>query len=314
MIITRLLGGLGNQMFQYAAGLALAERRRTVLKLDVSWFREYAEYEAHNRYALGCLNVTEQFATEDEIDRVRGPRLTRTERWSLPVARLLHFRRYAARNTAAGNHHRAKAFGFYPEFVEQPDGTYLDGMWQSERFFADAAGLLRLHFSFRYPATPPVAAMEARIRAGHPSAAVHFRRGDYARNPLFNREIGVLPLDYYYRAVSLLLQKVPGATLYVFSDDIDGIEREFHPNAPHVFVRATHPWNSHDKVRLMSQCDHAIISNSTFAWWGAWLNPSPSKVVIAPDPWFAASAQDTGDVVPAAWLRLASNSSEPSRP
>ena len=72
MIITWLSGGLGNQMFQYAAGLALAERHRTTLKLDVSWFRAHPEYEAHNRYALSCFNVTEQFATQEEIDRVRG--------------------------------------------------------------------------------------------------------------------------------------------------------------------------------------------------------------------------------------------------
>ena len=80
MIITWLSGGLGNQMFQYAAGLALAERRRTVLKLDVSWFREDPGYEAHNRYALSCLNITEQFATQQEIERVRGVQFTRTER------------------------------------------------------------------------------------------------------------------------------------------------------------------------------------------------------------------------------------------
>ena len=82
MIITRLFGGLGNQMFQYAAGLALAGRRRIVLKLDVSWFREDPAYEAHNRYALSCFNLTEPFATQEEIDRVRGVALTRTERWS----------------------------------------------------------------------------------------------------------------------------------------------------------------------------------------------------------------------------------------
>jgi hypothetical protein len=307
MIISRLTGGLGNQMFQYAAGLALAERRRTVLKLDVGWFRDYPEHEAHNRYALSCLNVTEQFATAEEIDRVRGVKLTRAERWAARAARALHFYQFASRHAGPANLHYPERFGFYPDFFEQPNDTYLHGMWQSEQFFASVADLVRMQFTFRYPQPPAVAAMAARIAGSGPSAAVHFRRGDYVRNPAFNREIGVLPPDYYIRAVSLLRQRHPGVTLYIFSDDIDAVEGQFHPDAPHVFVRATQTWNSHDNLRLMSLCDHAIISNSTFSWWAAWLNPSPSKVVIAPEPWFAESSHETADVVPGAWVRLAAN-------
>jgi hypothetical protein len=304
MIITRLTGGLGNQMFQYAAGLALAERRRTVLKLDVSWFREYAQYEAHNRYALSCLNITEQFATAEEIDRVRGVSLTRPERWSVLAARLFHFYRYANRHSPEGRHHPAESFHFYAHFFDQPDNTFLEGLWQSERFFALVADLLRLQFSFRYPAPPPVIEMEHRIREGGPSVAVHLRRGDYARNPAFSREMGVLPIRYYHRAVAHIRERHRGVTLYIFSDDIEAAKREFAPDAPHVFVDVTESWNSHDKIRLMSRCDHAILSNSTFAWWSAWLNPSPSKVVVAPDPWFAQSPHNSDDVVPGSWVRL----------
>jgi hypothetical protein len=303
MIITHLLGGLGNQMFQYAAGLALAERNRTVLKLDVSWFQLDPAYEAHNRYALSCLNVTEQFAVQEEIDRVRGVALTRSERVAARVARSLHFYRYANRYSGPSNLHAAQSFPFYPEFFDQPDNTYLQGMWQSEKFFAPASNLLRLHFSFRYPMQPAVADMMARIRGG-PSAAVHFRRGDYARNPEFKQVIGVLGFDYYARAMALLLERHPDLTFYVFSDDIDAVERDFRPSAPCVFVRAVEHWHAYDKIRLMSACDHAIVSNSTFAWWAAWLNPNPGRQVIAPDPWFAGGTQDGRDVVPEAWLRL----------
>ena len=163
MIITGLTGGLGNQMFQYAAGLALAEHRRTVLKLDVSWFKHDPAYEAHNRYALSCFNLTEQFATREEIDRARSVKLTRTEQWSIAVARALRLRQYAQRYAEPGNWHQPPTFAFYPEFFEQPDNTYLNGMFQSEKFFAPVADLLRLHFSFRYPSQPAVAALEARV-------------------------------------------------------------------------------------------------------------------------------------------------------
>ncbi len=306
MIITRLLGGLGNQMFQYAAGLALAERRRTVLKLDVSWFKEYAEFEAHNRYALSCFNITEQLATEEEVDRVRGVPLTRLERWSVRLAGALRLRQYARRLGSAGHRYSPPGFRFHPEFFEQPDPTYLEGMFQSERFFAPVANLLGVHFSFRYPPPPAVADLARRI-AGGPSAAVHFRRGDYVRNATFREEIGVLPIDYYHRAVALLRARRPDTTLYIFSDEIDAIEREFKPTGPHVFVRATQPWHAYDKIRLMSLCQHAIVSNSTFAWWAAWLNPSPDKLVVAPDPWLARRSPESADVVPANWTQLATH-------
>ena len=304
MIITRLTGGLGNQMFQYAAGLALAEHRRTVLKLDVDWFRLDPAYEAHNRYALSCFNLTEQFATAEEIDRVRGVDLTRAERWAARAARALHFYRYANRHAGPSNLHYAQDFSFYPGFFDQPDPTYLHGMWQSEKFFAPVANLLRLHFSFRYPMPPAVAQMLARIQGGGPSVAVHFRRGDYVRNASFNQAIGVLGFGYYLRAMALLRERHPDLVFYVFSDDIDAIERDFRPPVPCVFVRATDHWHSYDKIRLMSACHHAIISNSTFAWWAAWLNPNAGKSVVAPAVWFAGGEHDDRDVVPASWRRL----------
>ncbi len=303
MIITWLSGGLGNQMFQYAAGLALAEHHRTVLKLDVSWFRADPAYEAHNRYALSCLNITEQFATQDEIDRIRGVKLTRTERWSVALARAMRLRRYAGRHATPGNWHQPPTFAFYPQFFEQPDNTYLNGMFQSEKFFSQVSNLLRAQFSFRYPPTPDVEALAARIRSG-PSAAIHFRRGDYQRDATFARTIGTLDPAYYQRAVRLIRERSPNATIYIFSDDIEGVAREFTPAGPHEFVRCVKPWHAYDKIRLMSLCDHIAIANSTFSWWAAWLNPSPEKLVIAPDPWFDDSPHDASDVVPAAWMRL----------
>lgn len=303
MIITSLTGGLGNQMFQYAAGLALAEQHRTVLKLDVSWFRRDPAYEAHNRYALSCLNITEQFATQEEIDRVRGVQLTRTERWSVALARILRLYQYSRRHAAPANWHCPPTFAFYPEFFAQPDNTYLNGMFQSEKFFTPAANLVRLHFSFRYPPPPAATALAERIRSG-PSVALHFRRGDYVRNAGFNSEIGVLGLDYYHRAVRLLRERSPGATLYIFSDEIEAVAREFQPEGPHEYVRGIPPSHAYEKIRLMSLCDHLAIANSTFSWWAAWLNPSPDKLVIAPDPWFARSEHDARDVVPVSWTRL----------
>ncbi len=309
MIITWLTGGLGNQMFQYAAGLALAHRRRTVLKMDVSWFREDPEFEEHNRYALSCFNISEHFATCEEVDRLRGVSFTKSERLAASLARRLHFYRYAKGFERRGKRHAPETSAFDPGFFALPDETYLEGMWQSEKFFAPIADLVRLQFSFRYPASPVVEETIRQIESG-PSVAVHFRRGDYVSNPAFARGIGAVDLDYYYGALEILRGRHSDLSLYVFSDDIDAVEKEFRPPGRCHFVRSTGKWNSFDKIRMMSRCDHAIIANSTFSWWAAWLNPSPSKTVIAPDPWFVEDELRGRDVVPESWMRLGRSSKQ----
>jgi hypothetical protein len=305
VIVTFLNAGLGNQMFQYAAGLALAEQHRSIVKLDVRWFETNKEPAQHNRYSLGCFNIIEQFATEGEIARLCGRPPGRVEAFFVRQARAMRLYLFADRYLVTGHRHEARQFSYYPEFFAQPNDTYIHGMWQSEKFFAPVADLVRRHFTFRYPALPHGAEMEARIRNGGPSAFVHFRRGDYVSKPSHTKELGVLDVAYYERAVDMLLERHPEVTLYVFSDDIRAIAQEFKPRCPHVFVDMPQPWQAYDELRLMSLCDHGITANSTFSWWAAWLNPSPNKTVIAPDPWFSDSTHDGRDVVPESWLRLA---------
>ena len=326
MIITRLFGGLGNQMFQYAAGLALAEQYRSPLKLDVSAFAKLAHTEAHNRYALHCLNVVEQFATANEVRTFTDSRFNLFGRGCLRAAEALGMRSLAGRidnlkhsqinRSVAGGWGRRALFSattrwhippvlsFYPAFRTLGPAAYLDGLFQSERFFTSVADLLRLHFTYRFPALPAVAEVAARISSEGPSAAVHFRRGDYVSNKTYQQTLGPVGPNYYQRAVARLREQHPDAVLYIFSDDIDAVEREFRPGGRHHFIRAVKPWHAYDKIRLMSLCDHQIIANSTFSWWAAWLNPSPVKTVIAPTPWFSDGSLDGNDLVPPAWQRL----------
>jgi len=302
MIISWLTGGLGNQMFQYAAGLALARQRQTELKLDATWYEESPDRKPHERYALSAFNIMEQFATRGEIAAARGVRPTRARRLANTLTRAVGLPSAAARRVP-GNWHTPPTFAFYPEFFGQPDNTYLHGMFQSEKFFRPVAEQVRAQFTLRAPAPPALAALAERIRRG-PSAFVHFRRGDYTSDPRYAREIGVLPPGYYERATRLLRARHPAATLYIFSDDLEAVAKEFRPPGPHEFVREPPGTTAHDVLRLMNLCDHAIIANSSLSWWGAWLMPSPTKLVIAPEPWFAGLPHDTSDLVPAAWMRL----------
>ncbi|MEI8287838.1 MAG: alpha-1,2-fucosyltransferase [Verrucomicrobiota bacterium] len=299
MIITRLFCGLGNQMFQYAAGLGLAARHKTVLKLDVSWFGEKNSRAAHEVYGLSCFNITEQFATDAEVVLNQGHCLNRSEMWAGRVARKLGLGRYDTLLPRGGNWHIPKTFAFYPEFFAQPDGTLLDGSFQSEKFFAPVSDVLRLHFSFRYPMPPAVAEMAKKISAG-PSVAVHIRRGDSLKNP----KLSLVSLNYYQQAIARIRSHAPAATLYIFSDEIEAIQREYQPSGPHVFVNVTQPWHEYDNLRLMSLCDNFVIANSSFSWWAAWLGGAPDKMVFYPQPWSPSGVLDTRDIAPASWIGL----------
>jgi hypothetical protein len=300
MIISRLTGGLGNQMFQYAAGLALAEKHRTALKLDLSWFD--ASRAAHERYSLHCLNVIEQFATQAEVDALVGSREGPCERVAHKAAAVLRMHRLAQLlQPLVGRQHPQKTLKFYPEFFDQPDNTCLSGVFQSIRFFAPVAEELKLQFTFRYPAPPEVDEIADQIRESE-SVAVHFRRGDYVTK--YSSTIGWLQIKYYEEALALLRARVGLLRLFVFSDDIEAVEKEFALDLPRTYVKCIRPINAHDKIRLMSLCKHNVISNSTFAWWGAWLNANPSKIVIAPDPFFRGVGSEGPDIVPESWIKM----------
>jgi Glycosyl transferase family 11 len=307
MIISKLTGGLGNQMFQYAAGLALAHKHRTALKLDTGWFPVNAARSGvrHYAYALHCFNVLEQFATQEEINGLIGQSGGLFEKVAYRAATILGLHRLSrVLGPSVGQLHNQESAKFYPSFLDLPDNTYLSGTFQSEKFFLPVAEQLRPQFSFRYPLSSEVAGLAREIKETE-SISVHFRWGDYVSDARYRESLGVLPMGYYRDAVALLRQKLGTAIkLYVFSDDIDAVEKEFLPDAPRTYVRGVRPENSHDELRLMALCRHNVIANSTFSWWAAWLNANSAKVVIAPDPFFQGLGADGADVVPESWVKL----------
>lgn len=307
MIVTHLLGGLGNQMFQYAAGLALANYHRTILKLDPSWFR--VGQAGNSNYALSCFNITEQFATADECAALKGTQLTRTERWSAFAAKTLRLYQYSTRLRARGTYFSESTYHFDPAFWSQPDGTYLEGLWQSEKYFAPVADLLRAHFSLRYPPNAVASDLLQRIRASE-SCAIHVRRGDYVSWDWARQNLGICPREYYLQAADHLSTARPDVAFYIFSDEPERVRRELGSELPGEVVDIAGPFSAYEDLRLMSACSHQIISNSTFSWWAAWLNPHPTKLIIAPARWRSDDC-DTRDVVPDTWISMWPESGAP---
>ena len=300
MILTQLLGGLGNQMFQYATARALAAGMGTELALDTSRFGSYRlhqGFELHKVFAGARQNG--RLATASEICRSMGvarypsiqniltsPVLSglRPSSW-LPEP---HFNYWAGLGAAA----RARNI------------CYLTGYWQSEKYFENHSDLIRKDFSFPAADSPDNQAIQQRIQQSN-SVSIHIRRGDYVNNPATLAVHGVCSLPYYAQAISLLREHLTNPYFLVFSDDIEWVKNNVSTLLPdsHEYVSNNQGDASFSDMQLMSQCQHHIIANSSFSWWGAWLNSNPDKMVVAPRRWFNREV-DTPDLLPKGWLKL----------
>ena len=182
-------------------------------------------------------------------------------------------------------------------------GLYLQGYWQSERYFEQHADALRKVFAFRNAPTGPNADLARQIRQDV-SVSLHVRRADYADCTRTRAFHGLCDPDYYLGAIEFIRRQVPRFRLFAFSDDPQWVASTLQPHHPDmVVVDHNRGDQSHNDMLLMSMCQHHIIANSSFSWWGAWLNPDPNKIVIAPRQWFA-EAPDTADLIPKSWIRL----------
>ena len=295
MIIAEIFAGLGNQMFQYAAARAVADGLDVPLKLNVNGFRS----DTHRAFELHHFNIRACTATDAEVDAFMNPRDTVFGR---VVNRL---------QPAVQRRHviREKHVPYANELAEATRNTYLFGHWQSEKYFRSHAAAIRRDFTFARPAGAANRACEETIRRTPHAVSLHIRRTDYLDHPLMYP----CPVDYYHAAIGRMLAEVDAPHFIVFSDDPAWTRRHVRIPAPCAATYVTHNAgeNSYEDLRLMSACAHHIISNSTFAWWGAWLNPSPGKRVVAPRQWFREGARwyngepaDAKDVLPESWTKI----------
>jgi hypothetical protein len=286
VIVTRNQGGLGNQMFQYAAGLAQAAARQTRLAIDLSRLG-VRDGRTPRTYELDRFCIGARPARPEELERLRKRPL---------AARIAS--RLDARAAARERH-----FHFDPAVARLPDDTCLEGYWQSERYFERCADRVRSEFRFRSQPEGRNAEL-AREIAARAAVSVHVRRGDYASDAAVGGFHGLCPIDYYLRAVGYLAERVGDPVFIVFSDDPGWARAHLDLGHPAIVVDHNGPHDGPEDLRLMSLCRHHVIANSTFSWWGAWLNPDPAKIVVAPERWFADGAHDTRDLLPRGWVRL----------
>jgi Glycosyl transferase family 11 len=303
-VVACLFGGLGNQMFQYAAGRALALKTGSRLILDATGFTLPKARRAYalDGYALAAETRFDGYRYPPRQSAVRFPARQRPQ-WIDRAARLLHARDIPLRRAAGKNSFSVfneRSFDFDPRFWQCGPRTYLVGYWQSERYFAPIADVVRRELT--YLPTPDAANAQwlARIRAAN-AVCIHVRRGDYLL-PAHFRHHGLCSAEYYRRAVRLMREQVAHLQFFVFSDDWPWC-REHLTDGDMVIVDANKPEAGQDELRLMAACRHHIIANSSLSWWGAWLAASAGQTVVAPTPWFTHRSA-TPDLFPAGWATL----------
>lgn len=286
MIYVRLHGGLGNQLFQYAAGRALALRIGTGLALDP---RDAVRKKATFHPAL------HHFA----VDHIEDP--------SLPPGRDRPLA-YAAWRYLGGRPRflRERGLGVNPGVLSAPDDTYLHGYFQSEDYFADCVAAIRKDLAIITPPSEENRHWLGRIGETGCPVSLHVRRGDYVADVKGERAHGTCGPRYYAAALNAVAARAgKELDVHVFSDDPGWAEKNL--KLPHRTTVLGHnrPEMHYEDLRLMSACHHHVIANSTFSWWGAWLNPRPDKIVAAPARWFADPAMSNPDILPRGWMRLA---------
>ncbi len=297
MIMVRLMGGMGNQMFQYAFGRYLAERNGTQLKMDKTLLldRTPRPNAVFRNYDLDIFQIKEEFATEEEVQRFNG----------VPQANLLgkfknRWRRAFGpeRLVVQEGHH------FDPDHLMLGDETCVVGRWQSERYFAPIADQIRAEFSFRNPLDEAAQRMATHIESCA-AVCLNVRRADYVSNATYSQRLGAIPLSFYEQAVALIKEKVTSPELFVFSDDVAWCAENLHFDLPTTLV--THEVKGPKfqyYLNLMTRCQHFIIPNSTFAWWAAWLAPNSSKMVVAPTKWAIDASAAPPFIHPDDWILL----------
>ncbi len=295
MIFVNLKGGLGNQMFQYAIGRSLSLYHGTQLKLDIQFFKNrdmIPPNATFRKHELHIFNIVENFADEKELSLISNWKsypYTNNEYIKKKLKYLRRFlglyfiKSYSVLKDAELRTGTKKII----KLNQIPDNVYLDGIWANINYFEKYEDILRKDFTFKNDIPKDLQKVKSQILEKN-SVSVNVRRGDYLTNQTANKIFGVIGKEYYFRAIDFLKKKIENPVFYFFSDDIEWCKRNFSDIAEEVYFIP----NNYEKrkfeldIHLVSLCKHNIISNSTFTWWGAWLNDNPRKIVIYPFKWF----------------------------
>lgn len=283
MHIVKFHGGLGNQMFQYALYRNFQSMGYDTYA-DLYYFRQ-KKYEVRP-LQLSVFNINLREASQRDVIRLAG----NEDHW-LNIVWL----KYIGKRT----YYREKNICFNEEILNKDNG-YFCGFWQSERYFAGIKDILAKEFVFSdtVQRDPINKQIQSILQEDEKAVSVHVRRGDYLKHPMYG---DICTEDYYTNAINYMQQRVEGARFYLFSNDMAYVQKKFRGDE-FIYIGNNSEDRGYMDMYLMSLCKHHIIANSSFSWWGAWLDQHSSKIVVAPSKWL--NGMLAKDVVPDRWITL----------
>jgi hypothetical protein len=285
MKIVKFLGGLGNQMFQFAFYLSLKQHFKKI-KADLAGFEDY---NLHHGFELEkVFPIHLEKASPFEL-RIYGQE---KRDWVTRKLRRIY-------GTKKAWYPERAEFGFDPSIYQDPSPRYFWGYWQHHLYLQGISRQLRKSFKFKNELDGENLAVGQMARTT-PSISVHVRRGDYLENELLGN---ICDRGYYLNAIEKLKEKVENPRFIVFSNDIIWCRNNL-PFSEAIFVDWNQGKNSYKDMQLMSLCQHHIIANSSFSWWGSWLNPNKDKIIVSPKNWVNTPGVDTSGLIHPQWITL----------
>lgn len=285
-IIVKFNGGLGNQMFQWAYARAIAYKFNMDMYFDMSFF----EKSYSRPFELGIFGLKPNKIVDN------------SDKFKMNV--IWKFRKFFHEKAFMGmNFYAEPHFEYDKKLLLLPPETYVEGFFQTEKYFQSIPELIRKDFKFKNELDERNKAIADDMAACN-SISLHIRRGDYVQKKRYQDTYATCSLEYYKKAVSMITQGHNDTKLFVFSDDIPWVKENLELSFKTTYVDFNTGENSYKDMQLMSLCKHNVIANSSFSWWGAWLNDNHGKMVIAPKKWFKDDSINQSDVIPKSWIRI----------
>jgi hypothetical protein len=293
MIVVKIFGGLGNQLFQYAFGRRLALERNTELYFDLSTYNQSFDSSFTKRdFEMDVFDINGKIADAKILSHFSQSKFNK----------LLNEFIIRSPFVKSANYLREPHFHFYDNALRVSNKVYVNGYWQSEKYFSSIRNQLLTELIPTSELSTESQLIYDDIK-NHNAVSLHIRRGDYINET--NQSIyHVCSLDYYSKAVDYICSKVAQPKFYIFSDDVEWVKSNLNINQQIHYLEHNKGKNSYQDLILMSKCNHNIIANSSFSWWGAWLNQHENKIVISPEKWFKSNSKKTQDLIPSKWIQL----------
>ena len=270
MIIVKLTGGIGNQLFQYYLGKNLSIKNKDELILDISEFND--KKRQLRTYGLSFFNIKVKVLSEKDL-KYNDLKIIKEK----------------------------SEFIFDPMVFNNKENIFLQGYWQNQKYFYEIKDIIKDEITLKKEFQFDISKKTDGMLKKENTVAVHIRRGDYIKNRMIRKMFNVCDVKYYNKAINKMAELLKNPTFLFFSDDINWVKKNIKTKFPYLFISGN---RDYEDFIIMQNCKHNIISNSSFSWWAAWLNNNKNKIVVAPSQWINDNNINYSDLIPPGWIKI----------